>query len=234
MKKRKTVIKIGGLRFTLPLILILILIIVILTLLLIPSLRDTLGLGKWPTSFSELLPEEVMGYNESEITQALLGETRARQELIVLEQDVSVQMEITRTLANIPLFEKSKTVYAYGTGAFGVDLSQITEETILFDHETKTVTLSIPHARLVYVDPDYSKTEFGDTERALLAFGDIKLTQEQQNVLNHQIEESMTETLSGSNRLAVADLRAVQQVKALLGPILYGVNPDYSLKVIQE
>ena len=86
MKKRKTVIKIGGLRFTLPLILILILIIVILTLLLIPSLRDTLGFGKWPTSFSELLPEEVMGYNEAEITQALLGETRARQELIVLEK----------------------------------------------------------------------------------------------------------------------------------------------------
>ncbi len=237
MKKKNIVIEIGNFKISLPpiamLILIIIAVILIASALLIPQVKDFLGIGKWPTSFSDMKPDEVMGYTETEVIQAVLGETEDKTELIILEQEVSVELEITKALANIPLFEKSKRIVSHGKGGFSVDLSLVTEDTIFFDHDLKTIEIVIPHAKLLFAEPDFERTEFYDTQKALLAFGDIKLTQEQQNVINLQIAEKMKEELSKSNRLAYADLRAVQQVKAFLKPIVEGVAPEYTLKVVQ-
>lgn len=233
-RPRKTVIKIGGLGCSLPVVIILIAILAISGSLMVSSVREALGIGDWPTSFRDLLPDELMGYNDVEITQAILGEVRDKNQLIVMEQDIEVQTEISRTLANIPLFEKTKTIYSYGTGAYALDLSAITEGAISFDHHRKEVIMQIPHAALAYVDPDFSKTKFGDTEKALLAFGDIKMTQEQENVVNKEIEDAMWNKLNTDNRLAVADLKSVQQVKKLLAPIVQEINEDYTLKVVQN
>lgn len=233
-RPRKTVIKIGGLGCSLPIVLLMVIVFAISGSLMFSSVREALGVGEWPTSFSDLFPDEIMGYNDVEITQAILGEVRDRDQLIVMEQDIEVQTEISRTLANIPLFEKTKTIYSYGTGAYGIDLSALTEGAITYDHDREEVILRIPHAMLAYVDPDFSKTKFGDTEKALLAFGELKMTQEQENVVNKEIEDAMWHKLSTGNRLAVADLKAVQRVKSLLGPIVNGINDDYKLKIVQD
>jgi len=233
-RPRKTVIKIGGLGCSLPIVILLVIVLAISGSLINSSVREALGIGEWPTSFSDLLPDEIMGYNDMEITQAILGEVRDRDQLIVMEQDIEVQTEISQALANIPLFEKTKTIYSYGTGAYGIDLSALTEGAITYDHDRKEVIVQIPHAALAYVDPDFTKTKFGDTEKALLAFGELKMTQEQENVVNKEIEDTMRLKLNTGNRLAVADLKAVQRVKALLGPIVEGIDEDYQLKVVQD
>lgn len=233
-RPRKTVIKIGGLGCSLPIVILLVVVLVISGSMMISSVREALGIGEWPTSFSDLLPDEIMGYNDVEITQAILGEVRDRDQLIVMEQDIEVQTEISQALANIPLFEKTKTIYSYGTGAYGIDLSALTEGAITYDHDRKEVIVRIPHAALAYVDPDFSKTKFGDTEKALLAFGELKMTQEQENVVNKEVEDAMWSKLNTGNRLAVADLKAVQRVKGLLIPIVNGIDEDYKLKVVQD
>ncbi len=230
----KTIIKVGGLRFTLPIILILLVLLIAATGFLIPSIRDALGIGDWPTKFQDLLPEELMGYNETEIADTILGKTQDKGELVVMEQEVSVKIQLTRALWNVPLFEKTKTVYSHGVGGFSVDLSQITEGGLSWDSSTKAMTITIPHASLSYIDPDFSKTEFGDTERAILAFGDIKLTQEQQNVLNVEIEEAMEKALNTETRLRVADIKAKQKVKELLKPLLKELKEDIKVYVVQE
>lgn len=234
MKRNKTVIKVGGLRFTLPIIIILLLLLIGVTSLLVPSIKDTLGIGSWPTAFKELLPEELMGYNETEISHTILGKTQDRGELLVMEQEVSVQMELTRALWNMPLFEKTKTVYSHGLGGFSVDLTLITKSALTWDQDNKSMTILIPKASLSYIDPDFSKTEFGDTERAILAFGDIKLTQEQQNVLNVEIEESMKKALNTESRLRVANIKAKQKVKELLKPLVKDIDEEIIIYVIQE
>lgn len=233
-RPRKTVIKIGGLGCSLPIVILLVVVLVISGSMMISSVREALGIGEWPTSFSDLLPDEIMGYNDVEITQAILGEVRDRDQLIVMEQDIEVQTEIRRALANISLFEKTKTIYSYGTGAYGIDLSALTEGAITYDHDRKEVIVRIPHAALAYVDPDFSKTKFGDTEKALFAFGELKMTQEQENVVNKEVEDAMWSKLNTGNRLAVADLKAVQRVKGLLIPIVNGIDEDYKLKVVQD
>lgn len=237
MKKQKantTIIKIGGLRFTLPIILILLVLLIAATSFLVPSIRDALGIGSWPTAFKDLLPEELMGYNETEISDTILGKTQDKGELVVMEQEVSVKMELTRALWNIPLFEKTKTVYSYGVGGFAVDLHEITEGALSWDSSTKVMTITIPQAYLTYIDPDYSKTEFGDTQRAILAFGDIKLTQEQQNVLNVEIEEAMEKALNTETRLRVANIKAKQKVGELLKPLVKEINDGINVNVVQE
>ncbi|MDX9888528.1 MAG: DUF4230 domain-containing protein [Anaerovoracaceae bacterium] len=233
-KTNKTIIKIGGLRFTLPIILILLVLLIAASSFLIPSIRDALGIGSWPKAFQDLLPEELMGYNETEISETILGKTQDKGELVVMEQEVSVTIQLTRALWNIPLFEKTKTVYSHGVGGFSVDLSLITEGALTWDSSTKSMTLVIPQASLSYIDPDFSKTEFGNTEKALLAFGDIKLTQEQQNVLNVEIEEAMEEALNVETRLRVANIKAKQKVGELLRPLVEELNEGIKLYVIQE
>lgn len=233
-KKNKTVIKVGGLKFTLPIILVLLMLLIVATSFLVPSIRDYLGIGSWPTAFQDLIPEELMGYNKTEISKTILGETEDKGELIVMEQEVSVDMELSRALWNVPIFKKTKTVYSHGVGAFSVDLSQITEGALTWDSSTKTMTIQIPHATLAYIDPDFSLTEFGDTERAIFGFGEIKLTQEQQNVLNLEIEKSMEKALNTESRLRLADIKAKQRVSELLKPLVTNLNEGISLYVVQE
>lgn len=233
-KTNKTIINIGGLRFTLPIILVLLVLLIAATSFLIPSIRDALGIGSWPTAFQDLLPEELMGYNETEISDTILGKTQDKGELVVMEQEVTTKMELTRALWNVPIFKKTKTVYSHGVGGFSVDLSKITEGGLSWDSSTKAMTITIPQATLSYIDPDFSKTEFGDTEKALLAFGDIKLTQEQQNVLNVEIEEAMEKALNTEARLRVANIKAKQKVGELLRPLVEDLNEGIKLYVIQE
>ena len=193
-----------------------------------------MGIGSWPTAFQDLLPEELMGYNETEISDTILGKTQDKGELVVMEQEVTTKMELTRALWNVPIFKKTKTVYSHGVGGFSVDLSKITEGGLSWDSSTKAMTITIPQATLSYIDPDFSKTEFGDTEKALLAFGDIKLTQEQQNVLNVEIEEAMEKALNTEARLRVANIKAKQKVGELLRPLVEDLNEGIKLYVIQE
>ena len=233
-KNEKVIIKVGGLRFTLPIILILMGLLIIATSFLVPSIRDALGIGSWPTAFKDLLPEELMGYNETEISETILGKTQDRGDLIVMEQEVSVKMELSRALWNIPLFEKTKMIYSHGVGGFSVDLSKITEASLSWDSSAKIMTVQIPHTTLSYVDPDFSKTEFGDTERALLAFGNIKLTQEQQNLLNVEIEEAMKQALNTEAQLRTADIKAKQRVGEILSPLVKELNEGIELNIIYE
>ena len=71
-RPRKTVIKIGGLGCSLPIVILLDVVLVISGSMMISSVREALGIGEWQTSFSDLLRDEIMGYNDVETTQAIL------------------------------------------------------------------------------------------------------------------------------------------------------------------
>ena len=100
-----------GRRLSIRLILILALLVALAVaiLLLYPKLRDAAALPAvnitMPESLEELLPDETMGYNHIDFSEAILGEARHRQELVVMEQDVEVPVQITQALGNIDLFK---------------------------------------------------------------------------------------------------------------------------------
>ena len=170
--------------------------------------------------------DDVMGYTTIDFQQAVLGEAREKQELIVLEQDVQVDTEISSAMANIDLFKKTKMIHTYGTGVYTVDMSQIDEAKVTVDETERTVTIIIPHTVLQYINVDSSKTEFEETE-ALIPIGDLKLTTEQQNVVDQAIEEAMREELEAEAQLAKADEVALLKVAEVYQPIVSAVSDEF-------
>lgn len=227
MRKRKR-IKIGaGAGCLMPLTIAVLAFLLFLSLLqLFPQWKASLGFKKFPTSFDELRSDRVMGYKTVELQESILGEARKTQHLVVREQVVQVDMELSQMLWNIPLFEKTKVIHASGTGMFGYDLSGLEEASVDVDHAGKLVVIAVGEPELLYVEPDYERTTFEETDRALLAFGDIKLTAEQSAVLQQQMVQSMREELEN---VTTAELQQDGQaaLHALFGPLIESVVTGY-------
>ena len=208
--------------------------ILIAVLFLLPKIKDFFTPDvniDMPDSFNALLPDETMGYNQIDYSNAILGESRIKSDFVVLEQDVVVSTRVSQALANLALFEKSQVIRSFGTGVFTVDLSKLSADDIAFDPKLNLVTITIPHAALSYVTVDVEKTEFEETKKALFAFGEIKLTSEQQNILEQEIQKAMQEQLETSDMLAKADTAALSQVLHLLEPVVKTLDPEVILNV---
>ena len=206
-------------------------IIALLLFIAWPRLSDTLFPQPETHVAAELSEEAVMGNTTAEIGNTILGEARQKQELVVWEQDVQIESKISQALANLAIFEKTKTVHSYGTGVFTVDMGAVDEAAIDVDEQARTVTISIPHAQLQYITKDLEKTEFEDTQHAILGFGDVKLTQEQQNLLEQSIEDAMRTELEADQCLADADDAALLVVYDVFQPLITQVDDTYTLEV---
>lgn len=209
--------------------------ILIAVLFLLPKIKNLLTPDfniDMPDSLSGLLPDEKMGYNKIDFSNAILGESRTKSDFVVLEQDVSVTTRVSQALANLALFEKSQVITSYGTGVYTVDLSRLSEADISFDQKLGLLTITIPHAALSYITVDVEKTEFEETKKAIFAFGDIKLTNEQMNLLEQNIQDAMREQFLTTGMLAKADVLALSQVQKLFEPIVQSIAPEIVLTVV--
>ena len=206
---------------------------IVALLLFIAWPRLSAMLSPAPTTHvaTELTESAVMGNTSAEISAAVLGEARQKQELVVWEQDVQVESAITSALANLAVFSKTKTVRSFGTGVFTVDMGRIDEDAIAVDEGARTVTITVPHAQLQYITKDLEKTEFEDTQHALLGFGDVKLTQEQQNLLEQSIEDAMRAELESDACHADADEAALLVVYDVYQPLVNKIDDSYTLEI---
>lgn len=173
-----------------------------------------------------------LGYTAADFQNAVLGAASEHQELIVMEQPLSIATTITKAgLGNLPIFAKMKDVTYYGTGVYTVDLSGMDASRILVDEETCTVTVKIPHTVLQYVNPELSRTEFEDTEKGLLAFGDIKLTAEETNQLEQSVYDAMRERLDSDDLYEEADRFAKLKTWEIFQPLVTAVSPMYKVEM---
>lgn len=234
----KTPRKRGGFSFwklRLVLIAALLVAVIVAALILVPRIKKALTPDftiSLPDSISELLPDEKMGYSRIDFAQAILGETREKAAFVVLEQDVQVTSRISQTMANIALFAKTKVIHSYGTGVYTLDLSKLSDADIALDASARCVIVTVPHAMLSYVEIDVEKTEFEDTEKAIFAFGEIKLTPEQLNMLEQSIDAAMREHLDTPVMLEKADEAALKQTRALFLPLVQALSGEYTVKVV--
>ena len=185
-----------------------------------------------PESIAGLLPDETMGYAAIDFTNAILGESRERKELVVMEQDVDVTSKISQDLLHVALFSKVKIIHSYGTGVYTVALDEVGSDDVSVDEETKIITVTIPHTALSYVNVDVSKTEFEDTQRALLAIGDIKLTTEQKHMLDQSIDDALHERLNDKALFVKADEIALNKVREILQPVVSSISDEHIVKIV--
>lgn len=217
--------------------LVLIALVAVAALLFGPKLKSVLGISAGsiiPGSLDAMKADEVMGYTKVDFQNAILGEAAGKKELIVMELPVQVDSEVSQALANIELFKKTKRIHSFGTGVYTVDMSGISAQSITVDDDERTVSVKIPHAVLQYINKDIEKTEFEDTERALLGLGDFKLTPEQQNLVDISIEASMREVLDKQEQYAKADEFALLEVREIFQPLISAVSEEYLVKVMMD
>ena len=203
------------------------------SLYLFPQFKASLGLKDLPTSFDEMRADKVMGYKTIEIRDSLLSESRRAEYLVVMEQDVSVDIEVSQMLWNIPLFEKTKVIHAYGIGVFGIDLTDLKQEAIQVDHNIREVVLTLGETKLLYVENDHEKTTYEETEHALFAFGEIRLTAEQQTVVNKEIQDAMKEALALVSTGLETSKSARKAAEAFYEPLIGALAPGYDFVILQ-
>gem|GEM_PF-656196 len=195
-----------------------------------PKISSYLGLNGNTTVAADISQSQALSITSIDFSNTILKEARQEQKLVVLEQDVQTDTEISSELAGLAVFKKTKTVHTYGTGVYTVDMSQVTEDSIKVDDSAKTVTIYIPRTHLSYITGDLEKTEFEDTDHALLAFGDLKLTQEQQNALEQFEQNAMREVLISADQYAKADEYAHASVYDTYQPIVAQLSDQYTLE----
>ncbi len=176
--------------------------------------------------------ETVLNHTTAELQEIVIGESRRTSELIVFEQDLSVTQEIRKALFDWEIFEKTQTVTSYGTALYVTDLSGISETDLSFDEITKTMTIAVPHSRLKSVSVDVEKTEFSDVSRNLLGWGDIKLTPEQQNILQQDLQAALEEEASRPAYFAKADESAVLALHDLFQKAFQSAGEEIALQII--
>ena len=179
-----------------------------------------------------VIEEHFAGFTAVDFQDAIMGEASGHKELVVMEQPVKYSTTLSQEGPwQWEVFRKTKAITYHGTGVYTVDLSKISKNKITLNENSKIVKVLIPHAALQYVNPDFSKIEFEDTEKGLLAFTDIKLTAEQQNELEKAVHEGMEELLSENEILQQADEFANMKVWEILQPVVSAVSPEYKVEI---
>ncbi|MDO4183293.1 MAG: DUF4230 domain-containing protein [Coriobacteriia bacterium] len=198
------------------------------------TLQDQL-FGKVKTvkeSADAVLDETFLGYTDVDFQNAVLGEATQHQELIVMEQPLEISSTITKAgLGNLSIFSKVKNVIYAGTGVYTVNLQNVKANNIAVDNTAKTVTVTVPHATLQYINPDYESMQFEDTEKGLLAFGDLSLTVEQQNELEKSVQTAMRERLEQDDLTTKADEFAQMKTWETFQPLVSAVSPQYKVVI---
>lgn len=181
-------------------------------------------------SVAEVTSEEAAEVS-IDFSTAILTESRQQQTLVVLEQDAEGETTISSAMFGWDIFKKTDVIRSYGTGVYTVDLQSLSTSSVTVDDEAKTVTVRIPHACLSYINVDTSKSEVVSSERGLLAFGDLTLTQEQQSELESAANEAIRAVLTTSESYAAADAAALEAAFNVFDPIVASLSIDYELVI---
>lgn len=179
-------------------------------------------------------PDDIMGYKDSEITEMIAAENRELKQLIVYEQDIEAAMDITDMFLDIEWFKKKQTVHLRATAEYIIDLAEINENDVTISHDDLTVTITIPRAELKNVVIDYTKTTFDDIERNIFGWGDIRLTPEQQNEVEKDLQEALLKEAGETPYLASADLAGIRQVEAVYKKVLTNLNKEAQIVVVLD
>ena len=208
-----------------------------LVILLVGNASQTLMFGTnhtTTTNADTVFQQGMFGtYTAADFEKAILGEASRHKELVVKEQPIEIPTTITRAgLGNLQIFSKVQNVYYYGTGVYTISLSELDESNIRVDEENQKVRVMIPHACLQYINPNLDLTMFEEAGRGLLAFGDIKMTTQEQNSLQQSVVESMRERLTQEDMYIGADEFAKVSAWELFQPLVASVSPSFLLEIM--
>ena len=168
----------------------------------------------------------------ADFAEAILTKTEQMKKIEVFEAEISDVVKLSdKGLLSLPVFSKSQLITFNGYVIYTVDLTDMSESDIELDENAKKVTLWIPHAEQGEINIPASEMEFGDVEKGFLAFGDLKLSVEDEAKVEMEAEKKMAETLLKEQTLLQADRFAKMTVWEIYQPFVAQVSPEYTFEV---
>ncbi len=180
-----------------------------------------------------LINHRIFGYKVADFADAILGDEEQLKKLEVYSREVSDVATLTQAgLFKLKAFSKYQYITYNGKAVYTVDLSGLAEGDITLDEETKVVTMKVPAPVLEPINIPSEDIQFGDVQReTVFAFGDIKLTPEQQAEVETAAKDKMLEKLESENVLEDAKAAAEHSIWEIFQPMISNLSSKYTLKV---
>ena len=177
----------------------------------------------------------ILGYTVADFAEAIIGDEKQLNKIEVYSAELSDVTTITKAgLAKLKVFTKTQLITYHGTATYVVDLSKLTRDSISVDEDSRTVTLTIPHAERDKINVPSESIEFGDVEKGLLAIGSIKLTPQEISDVETAAKKKMEEKLVEDKANETADRFAKLAVWEMFNPMVTSVSPAYQFEVVFE
>lgn len=180
--------------------------------------------------------DEIYHLNEKvvvDFSEPIIEQFNKESQLIVSSADASIDVNLKQKgLLDIGALNKTQKIKYKGTGRFYVDLSENSEVNITVDDENKTVTISIPHTKLLPIEIDPNRFESEDAKKGFLAFGDLKFTPKEYNDLQVECKSKLEKSINTKENRIKADENAIEEIIKIYDPIVKSVDDSYSVEAV--
>ena len=179
-----------------------------------------------------LINHRIFGYKAADFAEAVLGDEEQLKKLEVYSREVSDVSTLTQAgLFKIKAFSKYQLITYNGKAIYTVDLSGLKADDITLDEETKTVTIKGQAPVLEPINIPSENIQFGEVEKEAFAFGNIKLTPEQQAEVETQAKERMLQKLEDEKVIEDAKIAAEHSIWEIFQPVIANLSSRYKLKI---
>lgn len=179
-----------------------------------------------------LINHRIFGYKTADFAEAILGDEEQLKKIEVYSREVSDVTTLTQAgLFKIKAFSKYQFITFNGKAIYTVDLSGLTADDITLDEETRVVTMKVPAPQLEPINIPSESIQVGEVQKEALAFGDIKLTPEQQNDVETAAKERMIQKLEDEKVIDDATAAAEHSLWEIFQPMVSNLSSKYKLKI---
>ncbi|MDO4486341.1 MAG: DUF4230 domain-containing protein [Bacillota bacterium] len=214
-----------------------VLLVIVVAMALFPKInvmykiKQELGFDKNVSGYDLTLDNNgIFGYTAADFAEVVLGDASKLKKIEVYEREVTDVATITDAgLLKIKLFSKSQEIKYSGVATYVVDMSYLGKNSFSVDEREHVVTMKIPHAELK--DLNVKKVEIAEVKKGTLAFGKIKLSAEDSDKVDKEVEKKMLKKLENENEAEKADEFAQTVIWDMFYPQIAKVSPGYSLEI---
>jgi hypothetical protein len=161
--------------------------------------------------------------------ETLVSSIRQRQKLITTEVELNERMTADSRWGDWDIFKKIQNINFVGTGLYSVDLSNLSIKNIDINNKTVTITLPSPAIEMVTTNPD--KTSYEKTDNGIFRFGEIKLSTEDQQLLQKTVESKMRDKMLEKQYYDTAIGNSEKSMISLIKSIVNTTNFSYIIKI---
>lgn len=129
----------------------------------------------------------------------LIKEFKNVNKIIPLEIELSKTIIIDKSFSSLDIFEKYKEIQFFANCSYYIDLYNLSDDDIILDDSLNTIELKIPYPKIYTINLLNDKTIYKPSKNGLLRFGEIKLTQEEFNIIQEEVYSSFEDSLNSED-----------------------------------